>query len=330
MSKFAITRIKKLKTISKISAAGKHNSRADHAPNADPDGVCKLIAGSNTPEVKFDELMLKTGIKPRKNAVLAVEMLFTFSPEMKGKIKISDWVKEHQKFIENEFPKGSVLSAHLHLDEATPHIQLVISPIIKKTVRKKQQWRLACKDYFGTPEKLRQYQDRYASAMSVFGLERGIRGSKAHHNEVKKYYTELKNEVAQAKVDIEKIEVDLSEKPNYFKAKNLFSNMKKVLKKFKTVLVQAGKVPDLEQRNKQLNDELSRSQRIIQSIRASFGNKTTDEIIYVLTDKKAENDAEIEQKYSEENQVLIKPKTLLNDNEPKPEKKPDLGEEMAL
>jgi len=330
MSKFAITRIKKLKTISKISAAGKHNSRADHAPNADPDGECKLLAGSNTPEVRFDELMLKTGIKPRKNAVLAVEMLFTFSPEMKGKISVDDWVEEHRKFIENEFPKGSVLSAHLHLDEATPHIQLMIAPIVKKTVRKKEQWRLACKDYFGTPEKLRQYQDRYASAMSVFGLERGIRGSKAHHNKIKKYYTELKNEVAQAKSDIEKIEVDLSEKPSYFNAPKIFYNMKKVLKKFKTVLVQAGKVPDLEQRNKQLNDELSRSQRIIRGIRASFGNATTDEIVYILTDKKAEIDAAKEQKYSEENQVLIKPKALLSDNEPKPEKKADLSDEMAF
>jgi hypothetical protein len=330
MSNYAITRIKKLKTISKISAAGKHNSRADHAPNADPNGTCKLLIGSNTPEKAFNDLMDKTGIKPRKNAVLGVEMLFTFSPEMKGKIELSEWIKEHEKFINNEFPRGSVLSAHLHLDETTPHIQLIIAPIVKKTVRKKMQWRLACKDYFGTPEKLRQYQDRYASAMSVFGLERGIRGSKARHKTIKSLYSEAKNEMEKAKAEIQKIEDDLSEKPSFFNAKSVFGNMKKVLENFKKVLVQAGKVPQLEDRNRQLNAETSKYKRILRTVRAAFNDAPTDEIITVLKAKKAEIDAEKSQKYSEENQILIKPKTHLSDNEPKPEKTPDLGEGMTF
>jgi hypothetical protein len=329
MSNFAITRIKKLKTISKVIAAGKHNSRADYAPNADKNGTCKLISGSDTPAKSFDNLMLKTGIKPRKNAVLAVEMLFTFSPEMKGKITVDEWVKAHKKFIFDEFPNGSVLSAHLHLDETTPHIQLIIAPIIKKTVRKKIQWRLACKDYFGTPEKLRQYQDRYANAMSPFGLERGIRGSKAFHKTMKTLYGEVESDMKKASIELEKLEESL-ESPNFFNVKKVFGSMQSVLKKFKKVMTQAAKVPSLEAKNRKLEAETSKLRNVINDVKRSFGNKTIDEIIYVLMNKKEEIEEEKNQKYSEKNQILINEKTLSNDKEQKPRKNTDLSSDMGF
>jgi hypothetical protein len=329
MSNYAITRIKKLKTISKIKAAGQHNSRIDHAPNADPNGTCKLLVGSDTPEVAFDELMLKKGIKPRKNAVLGVEMLFTFSPEMKGKVELSEWIKEHQKFINNEFPSGSVLSAHLHLDETTPHIQLIISPIIEKKVRGKMKWRLACKDYFGTPEKLRCYQDRYADAMSCFGLKRGIRGSRAFHKTMKTMYGEVEKDMKLVTTELDKLENKL-EKPSHFNLQNVFGSMQNVLKKFKKVMNQAAKVPSLEKKNQKLEAETSRLRAIINDVRRSFGNKNIDEIVYVLTDKKAELDAEIEQKYSKENQIIISKKPDAPEDKPKPNKGADLTDEMVF
>ncbi len=329
MSNFAITRIKKLKTISKISAAGKHNSRLDHAPNADKNGTCELLLGSDTPEIAFDELMLKKGIKPRKNAVLAVEMLFTFSPEMKDKISVDEWVKAQKKFIADEFPSDSVLSAHLHLDETTPHIQLIIAPIINKTVRTKQVCRLACKDYFGTPEKLRKYQDRYANSLSEFGLKRGIRGSRAFHKTMKTMYGEVEKDMKLVTTELEKLESKL-ESPSIFSVKKVFGSMQNVLKKFKKVMNQAAKVPSLEKKNQKLEAETSRLRGIINEVKRSFGNKSIDEIVYVLTDVKAENDAEIERKYSEENQIIIAEKSIDKPKTQKPRIKPNLADEMAF
>lgn len=200
-NKYAILRLNKIKSKSKLKAAGLHNSRKQFAPNADPNGSCKLLAGSNDPLKRLNAIIDKYELKPRKNSVLATEFMLGFSPEMKGKVDINEWAKANIDFINSKFPKGAILSAHLHLDETTPHIQLTVAPLVMKEFKKQigaKEWetqkgfRFAARDYFGGKAKMIQWQDDYAAAMEKFGLERGIRNSKAHHKTMQEMYGESK------------------------------------------------------------------------------------------------------------------------------------------
>ena len=49
--------------------------------------------GYSDPYKQFDKICEKHNIKPRQNAVLAYELLLTFSPEMSGQINNRDFLK---------------------------------------------------------------------------------------------------------------------------------------------------------------------------------------------------------------------------------------------
>ena len=113
------------------------------------------------------------------------------------------------------------------MDETTPHIHATIVPIVtgerrkagqktktgkpptpddkpKKQYRKKStdSARLCADDVMARP-KLKTYQDTYAQAMRVYGLQRGIEGSEAKHIPASKFYRELFLEQDNIKKDVE-------------------------------------------------------------------------------------------------------------------------------
>ena len=75
---YAILRIKKLRTIGSVAAAGSHLHRKRHTPNADPSKGIKVLDGSYDLCKDIETRLPK---KRRVSAVLAVEMLLTASPE---------------------------------------------------------------------------------------------------------------------------------------------------------------------------------------------------------------------------------------------------------
>lgn len=184
---FAILRTKKLKTIQQIQIAGMHNDRTLKVPNAHPDIGSLLVAGSPTPRTRYEELVTKLNIKERANGVKAIEIILTFSPEAKEHIPVKRWTEENITWLKKEFGSAAILSAQLHTDETTPHIHAIIIPVKKK----KGSWRLCCRDFLGGASKLSALQDRYALAMAGFGLQRGLKRSKATHEEIKAFYNTL-------------------------------------------------------------------------------------------------------------------------------------------
>lgn len=115
----------------------------------------------------------------RKDAVKFIPMVMTGSPnEMKAifsdNTKANAWVKKNYDFACKEFGKENIVRVTLHLDEKTPHLHIVAVPLT-------QDGRLSAKEVFGDVKKLSERQDRYSEAMSEFGLQRGIKGSKAVH-----------------------------------------------------------------------------------------------------------------------------------------------------
>ncbi len=192
---YAILRIKKLKTVGSLAAAGAHIHRKRPTPNADPSKGIEVLHGSD--DLRRDvESRLPT--KRRSNAVLAVEMLLTASPEwFRDGGSVESWSDHCIAWLDARYGKNCV-NVCRHDDETSNHIHATIVPITS-------DGRLSCDEFFGTPQKLSKLQDDYANGMKSLGLERGIprTQTKRKHQSIRRFY-EMCNQVDQ-KMDVGKL-----------------------------------------------------------------------------------------------------------------------------
>lgn len=155
--------------------------------------------------------------KIRSDAVTHLKHILTFSHEDKdrfwkdGELKKS-WLKANIDFISEQFGASNVVRFTLHMDEKTPHIHCVTVPITK-------DGRLSAKEMIGDRKQMQQRQDRYAELMKPFGLDRGIKGSKAKHTSVDYYYGVLAKMEERKKVNVSYPEI---EKPTFWEDKEAF------------------------------------------------------------------------------------------------------------
>jgi len=182
-----VFRIAKLKSFGEIAAAGSHNLRTRPTPNAAPGGKFVQIVALDEPA--HVAVQKKIGDqKVRSNAVLCVEAIVSASPEYFRpddpsraghweKDRLDAWRAAVEPWIAENFPHA--ISVVLHLDEATPHYQILDVPLDEKG-------KLNCRGKFGGSLDL--WQTHAASAVAHLGIERGIEGSTATHERVKAYY----------------------------------------------------------------------------------------------------------------------------------------------
>lgn len=86
---------------------------------------------------------------------------------------------------------------YLHLDEKTAHIEAYAVPIDPKG-------KLNCRHFLGARNALSILQTRYALHNKDFGLERGLKGSKATHQQVQKFYELIKTKSKITELDVMK------------------------------------------------------------------------------------------------------------------------------
>ena len=206
---YGICRIQKLKAGS-VGRSDQHTSRKRETPNADPNKQHIRIIGQpdnpNTPDLETIVRQHIGNQTIRKNAVLAVEFLLTASPEYfrpndPGRAgyyeeqRLEDFQHTACEWLQTRY--GSrILRAELHLDESTPHIHAYMVPLDEKG-------KLNCRALLGGSRyRLSELQDDFAAAMAPLGLERGIKGSRASHTEVRKYYTAV-NQSPDATLDMQ-------------------------------------------------------------------------------------------------------------------------------
>ena len=182
-----VFRVAKLKTWGEIAAAGSHNLRTRPTPNAAPGG--KFVQVVALDESAHLAVQKKIGDQTiRKNAVLAVEAIISASPEYFRpddpsraghweKDRLDAWRAAVEPWIAANFPHA--VSVVLHLDEATPHYQIIDVPLDEKG-------KLNCRAKFGGT--LDEWQTLAAAPVAHLGIERGIEGSAAKHERVKAYY----------------------------------------------------------------------------------------------------------------------------------------------
>lgn len=187
MANYAIMRCAKIKTMGCVASALQHCYRERETPNADD---ARTAENEHRFAASADEAMgrLREQLpdKYRKDAVLAVEYVFTASPEWFQENPGLDGLLFDQSvaWLTEKYGADRIITATVHRDEATPHLSAFVVPLT-------QDGRLSAKEFIGGRDKMRADQTSYAEKVKYLDLERGIEGSKAKHQSVQKFYTGL-------------------------------------------------------------------------------------------------------------------------------------------
>lgn len=192
--------IEKIKNTKQMLGKYNHNYREINVLNADPDKKylneeLVSLSGKNYKEA-FEERTAKLGYgtnkKIRSNAVYGFEVLTTFSREDVDHVDLEKWKENNTKWLKETFNANpekygdNVLSIVYHGDEpGNVHCHAFIVPIDDKG-------HLNARYYVQSRQKMVNLQDSYGSLMkSEHQLKRGVSGSKARHQDIKRYYTAL-------------------------------------------------------------------------------------------------------------------------------------------
>lgn len=229
MTGYAIIRVEKHTTLGTVAAAGHHLDRTRETPNADParahlnrawiDG--EWVAWGHEarePGAHLEAFKSRLadfehrGGKIQKNAVIALEVIMTASPEAfkAPDFDLDAWVAAQSDYAAQRFGAENVVSMVLHLDEETPHVHALIVPEIERIERRgkkpadpdrlqlhRPKPALSASHWVDGRAKLAALQTDYGAAMSRFGLQRGKERSGARHVPVSEYYAQGAALVAQ-------------------------------------------------------------------------------------------------------------------------------------
>lgn len=167
---YGIMRMEKVKTSAELAARLKHNLRERMPPNADPEITKKNLVLKNGQKTAVElerEIISSLPEKRRKDAVLAIEAVFTRSSDKEEFVKDyeSRYHKDCIKWAEDTFGKENIKHIVVHLDEAVPHLHVIFTPVFDGRLRAKQVM---------NKKNLRKLQDDfYAKVSSKYGLDRG-------------------------------------------------------------------------------------------------------------------------------------------------------------
>lgn len=194
---YAILRIEKMKSCSALAKAERHGKNREHLKHLSYPERTK----ENKIFKKYKDLTLvqswkkdTEGMKVRKNAVYALEIVLTFSPEVRREMEMQadEWVQTNMNWIAKEFGKENILQARCEFDESNLHQHIFVVPI--------KDGRLCCREFVGGKAKMINLQTSYAEAVGKFGLERGrcILDSPneppRHHTSLSDYYRKMEQE----------------------------------------------------------------------------------------------------------------------------------------
>ena len=185
MGNFCIWETRKIK--GSLNSCMRHNYRLEETKNASlglsykNEELVKLEYKdfNDAFKSKINELPYYDSHRVRKDAVRAIEVVLSYSPEADGTFDIDEWKKKSMEWIREKYdlaPKAygtNIISAVFHGDEARgPHIHAVIIPI-------DERGHLNAKRYMGNMYNLHQMKESYAEAMGEFGL---VAGETRYHN----------------------------------------------------------------------------------------------------------------------------------------------------
>jgi hypothetical protein len=198
---YQILRFEKIKTRQSLEGRFRHATRERQPQNADPALKGENHRDRTTQETlkAFDRRLAELP-KVRKDNVRAVEILVAFSPSEAARLSR---IEQDRYFAEAKVwfvrlfggPKN-LLNTTIHADEHTSrHMTMFVMPIetVKDEQTGEELWeKFNCKHWLGGAKRLSLLQTRFHDDLAGrYGLERGILGSKAKHQEVDRFYAKV-------------------------------------------------------------------------------------------------------------------------------------------
>ena len=214
---YAVLRFAKLRNLGRVATASNHNARTASSglshitPPPDRPGVV-LLDGQMDAVAAWHARAAAVGLgKPRRDAVLAVEMVMSASPTWFDNATPADraeWTARSIAYAREVFGPDNILQAVRHDDEQTPHIHVIGIPLEQKEraragrPRKGREgakrpaalsWGLNADRILGSPDTLRDHQTVYAAELADIGIRRGRpkRETSANHKAPSVFRAEL-------------------------------------------------------------------------------------------------------------------------------------------
>ena len=235
-----VLRVSKVKSYLQLQSLNQHNNRYSKTPNADSSRshLNQTLMGSGNSEKDVRKVLSDHHVKVRKNAVLAFDGILSLSPIAFERLSSEDYAKAAVQFLKDEF-KGRVRTAHLHLDEKTPHIHFTLVPLMKK---KGGPVRLCARDYMNRV-KMRGMQKRYFDFMNnmfpELKLEPPRHGVKATHTKVSEFYRLIEDSK-------QKLLLNITSELNKHLSKRLNDNVRMIRSAFDKALESSSKEAMIE------------------------------------------------------------------------------------
>lgn len=211
MAEFAFMRIEKIKSRASVSGAIMHDTRERSPANADPDRKDRNVYTATAEQAmsRYSSLLPKTF---RKNAVHAVELVFTASPEWFDNAtdeQFQEFADRSRRWAGKLFGKENELLTVLHRDEKTPHVHAIFVPLVDGKLNAKAV-------IGGTKYRMRELQDDfYEKVGKKVGMTRGVQKEGVTHTAVKEFGRVMKEkeaEMSQREARIERAEQALKAK----------------------------------------------------------------------------------------------------------------------
>ncbi|WP_075123054.1 MobV family relaxase [Burkholderia paludis] len=223
MSHPVIIRTAKLASLAAVTASGRHTWRESVTPNADPartgtNSDWRLVRSADE---LADAVMRRVGLatEKAKEPVLCIEYLVTANAdafaERGGKVDSDAYFRDALVWLEKRHGAENVIAVNIQRDETAPHMVAYVVPLVNIAARTRRRSviagtnadgtkrretrefgqvagvRLSAAHYQGTPAKLRAMQSDFAASVGAHhGLARGVEGSCADHQTIRRWYGE--------------------------------------------------------------------------------------------------------------------------------------------
>lgn len=212
-SNFAIMRFEKMGSLNEVTRSLRHIFREQETPNADA-ARCELnenLISKITTCAEQSINLMKERLKrldkpPRSNAVLAIEVIFTASPESMETLTLNQrrqYFRDSARWFAAKVGAENLLVAQIHRDESCEHLHLLCLPILVG------ENTLNCRKLIGGHKnRASELQDEFFETVAKkYGLDRGKRGSRQKHTSLREHNSLVSQELP--KLRAEKLELNL-------------------------------------------------------------------------------------------------------------------------
>lgn len=192
-SNFAIMRFEKLSTLNAVTRSLKHIFREQPTPNANTkrndlnENLITKVTTCAEQSVKImNDRISRLDKAPRANAVLAIEIIFTASPEAMETMDLDtrrSYFKDCVRWFGKKVGPENILVAQIHRDESSEHLHFLCLPIVAG------ENTLNCRKLIGGHKnRASELQDEFFKVVGEkYGLTRGNRGSRQTHTSLQEH-----------------------------------------------------------------------------------------------------------------------------------------------